>query len=75
MVGNVWEWAADWYSETFYQNSPLENPLGPETGTTRVLRGGSWQYADFSIRSADRNWNFPEHSGGSIGFRCARPAQ
>jgi len=42
MAGIVWEWVADWYDADYYQNSPAQNPTGPDSGTYRVLRGGSW---------------------------------
>jgi len=42
MAGNVWEWVNDWYGETYYQNSTLSNPLGPQQGRLKVIRGGSW---------------------------------
>jgi serine/threonine protein kinase len=72
MAGNVWEWVADWYSETYYQTSPFENPLGPDTGQDRVLRGGSWDVSGDNIRITDREGYDPYDSYDHIGFRCAR---
>jgi len=42
MAGNVWEWVGDWWSEDYYAHSPTDNPQGPDSGTLRVARGGSW---------------------------------
>ena len=42
MAGNVSEWVADWYATDYYRNSVRTEPLGPETGVSRVLRGGSY---------------------------------
>ena len=43
MMGGVWEWVADWYSESYYQKSPINNPQGPTTRQSwRVIRGASW---------------------------------
>jgi formylglycine-generating enzyme required for sulfatase activity len=74
MAGNVWEWVADWYSKTYYQVSPTENPLGPDSGVERVLRGGSWFDLEGG-RSAGRNSYDPDlaHSH-ALGFRCSRDA-
>ncbi len=73
MAGNVWEWVNDWYDGTYYQSSPSSNPLGPDTGSSRVLRGGSWvSYGGFA-RSAYRFGSVPAVTAGSgIGFRCSR---
>ncbi|MBN1510623.1 MAG: SUMF1/EgtB/PvdO family nonheme iron enzyme [Phycisphaerae bacterium] len=43
MVGNAWEWCADWVSDDYYEHSPPANPRGPETGEVRAYRGGSWE--------------------------------
>jgi eukaryotic-like serine/threonine-protein kinase len=72
MAGNVWEWVNDSYSETYYQSSPSLNPLGPDAGNERVLRGGAWNGTDYEARSANRPRGKPTDSYFNIGFRCAR---
>ena len=72
MAGNVMEWVADWYSDTYYNSSPHENPLGPLSGTYHVLRGGSWKSIENSIRSSYRLGLTPDVTNlFLIGFRCA----
>ena len=73
MAGNVWEWCADWYAGDYYQRSPQHNPLGPDAGDARVLRGGSW-YSDSGVgfRCARRRNYGPGYRGVGSGFRCAR---
>jgi len=75
MSGNVWEWVHDWYGETYYQNSPLLDPIGPALGTFKVLRGGSWRNGVDTVRSANRYWLDPLNSYDFLGFRCALSAE
>ncbi len=72
MAGNVWEWVNDWYDENYYQNSPSSNPLGPDTGQVRVLRGGAWSHYGDNVRSSNRLRYFPTNSFSYLGFRCSR---
>jgi formylglycine-generating enzyme required for sulfatase activity len=72
MAGNVWEWVMDWHSNTYYQNSPKSNPLGPDTGTNRVLRGGAWSGNEIGVISFSRHGYLPLDTYINIGFRCAR---
>ena len=71
MAGNVGEWVNDWYSETYYQNSPSVNPLGPSTGTYRGLRGGSFIWKSDYVRAADNGYDLPKVPGKYFGIRCA----
>ena len=77
VAGNVWEWCADWFSPTYYTHSAAEDPKGPETGTSRVLRGGSYLCHDSycnRYRVAARSSNTPDSSTANLGFRCANDA-
>jgi formylglycine-generating enzyme required for sulfatase activity len=70
MAGNVWEWVADWYGETYYKDSPLQNPTGPEAGDERVLRGGAFATDIQFVRAANRFSRDPAKGYTNVGFRC-----
>jgi formylglycine-generating enzyme required for sulfatase activity len=73
MAGNAWEWVNDWYSATYYSQSPGSNPTGPKNGDRHVLRGLSWQNNWDVVRSAYRFAGNPTDVNVYIpGFRCAR---
>jgi len=72
MAGNLAEWVNDWYDETYYSASSLDNPLGPADGFFRALRGGSWYGTADSLRTTDRSWYIPEGGTNYVGFRCAQ---
>ncbi len=69
MLGNLYEWCSDWFSETYYASSNLVDPGGPPTGTLRVMRGGSFGYGPWSVRAAVRGRYTPDTSSGGGGFR------
>ncbi len=69
--GNVWEWVWDW--EAAYPASATD-PLGPETGSFRVVRGGSWCNGARDCRSADRSSRAPGDRNAYLGFRLVKTA-
>ncbi len=71
MHGNTREWCADWFAKSWYKQSPLENPTGPETGTGRVLRGGKWLNKPPYLRSSFRFDMSPTYRSQYFGFRVA----
>jgi len=73
MSGNVREWCNDWYSNIYYGASPLNNPPGPDKGTLRVLRGGSWIINESYLRCSYRGFLFnPYYRFIDLGFRLVR---
>lgn len=71
MAGNVYNWCWDWYSSTYYESSPVTDPRGPTSGSSRVLRGGSWGYDAWYCRAANRSHVTPGFRSHFIGFRLA----
>jgi len=72
MHGNVEEWSADWDRLDYYASSPVDNPAGPDQGTRRIARGGSFYYGLVDTRSAWRDRTRPDNCGVMAGFRLAR---
>lgn len=70
MAGNTYEWVADWYKTSYYGESPLEDPLGPELGEKRSVRGSSFGSGADESLSAHRFSVKPVDHREDLGFRC-----
>lgn len=78
LAGNLYEWVMDWYDEDYYSsfiNSPAINPRGPNEGTAKVQRGGSYINAPYRLRSSFRTKSDPTENDPNVGFRCAQDVQ
>ncbi len=72
MQGNVGEWCMDWYGVEYYSQSPNTDPLGPNTGSARVIRGGSWLSNVQGLWATERDFDSPLAKYRFVGFRIAR---
>ena len=72
MAGNVWEWCEDWYGS--YSPDEQTDPVGPSSGSSRVLRGSSWYGGTEFVRSANRDLFTPSYRYTNIGFRVVTEA-
>lgn len=74
MHGNIFEWCLDWFDERL-GTVAVTDPVGPDSGFNRVMRGGSWNTSAFGCRAATRGSMSPSNSTDEFGFRLAASAQ
>lgn len=75
MAGNVMEWVQDWYDPRYYRTATEVNPLGPETGEFKAIRGGSWLSGTDDVEAVARTNFDPTVSRANLGFRCAKAVE
>ena len=71
MSGSVYEWCNDWYSRSYYTSESQTNPTGPDSGSNRVWRGGSWAGDARACRVSNRSSKDPTYRGNYLGLRLA----
>lgn len=71
MLGNVSEWVADWYGDDYFKKSPVDNPKGPQKGTTRIIKGDSWGNGK-PYGPTLRDWRSPSNKSEFVGLRIAK---
>ena len=71
MSGNVWEWVWDWWGA--YTSEDKTDPTGASSGSSRVIRGGSWHFSAVHALSVFRFYDSPSSRNFLLGFRLVRP--
>ena len=72
MSGNVWEWCNDWYSFSYYSSSPIQNPVGPDSGSSRIIRGACYSSGIYEYPVSYRDSYYISNSFSGLGFRICK---
>ncbi|MCF8242941.1 MAG: SUMF1/EgtB/PvdO family nonheme iron enzyme [Melioribacteraceae bacterium] len=72
MSGNAAEWCWDWFKRGYYSTAEGSDPKGPESGSYKIVRGGSWKDDAYDCRTTYREWESPTFKENTIGFRMVR---